>query len=196
MGSLRAYAACGLVVALALAGCTGGGDDPPVSGSTTSRGSTTSSATTSSTSSTTNSSPTTATVDIPAAARAHTPKGAEAFVKFFLEQAALAWTRPDATLIMPLSDPGCLSCKDLQKTASELVTKGQRYRSSPISIQSVVAVGGFKDQTHVHVQMTQKKVDVIDSQGAVVLTDPYQKLTRTVGLVWKGDSWRLYGIAA
>ena len=137
----------------------------------------------------------TAAVDIPAAARAHTPEGAEAFVRFFLEQAALAWTKPDASLIPPLSDPGCLSCKDLQKTATELVAKRQRYRSSPISIQSVVSVGGFKEQTHIHVQMTQKKVDVIDAKGAVVLTDPYQKLTRTVALTWKGDQWILYDVA-
>lgn len=134
-------------------------------------------------------------MDLPAAARAHTPEGAEAFARFFLEQTALAWSKPDASLIPPLSDPGCLSCKDLQKTAAELVAKGRRYRSSPVSIQSVDAVGGFEDQTHVHVQMIQKKVDVIDSNGAVVLTDPYQKLTRTVALLWRGDQWILYDIA-
>ena len=191
MGSLRAYAACGLGVALALAGCTGEGDDPPVSGSTTSRGSTTSSATSGSTSSTTSSSPTTATVDIPAAARAHTPKGAEAFVKFFMDEVSTAWTKPEAGRIAPLGEASCLSCKSFEDTAKGLVARSQRYASRPSTTLSADAIDGGPRQV-VHLLLQQHEVNVVDSAGKTVLTDKSKRFAVNAELTWREGRWWLF----
>jgi hypothetical protein len=134
-------------------------------------------------------------VAVPAAARAHTEAGAEAFVKFYMEQANVAWTKPDPTVLPPLSDSGCLSCKDIQSTAVSLKDKGQRYVSNPVTVTKVGAFGGApKGQQYVRLFMTQHKVDVVDTKGGVVLTDPEKKLVRTAGVVWEGASWQMYDI--
>ena len=193
--ALSLLVACGLG---ALAGCTGGAADPPATGNgTAATGATTrppasSSPPTTTTSTTT----TTATVQIPEAARAHTEAGAEAFVKFYMETANRAWVEPNATLLPPWSDSGCLSCKEIQKTAVALVRDGQHYESSPVTVTRVAAFDGApKGQQYVRLFMTQHRVNVVDTAGKVVLTDPKQSLARTAGVIWKETSWRMYGIA-
>ena len=47
-----------------------------------------------------------ASVEVPAAAREKTEKGAEAFVRFFFEQVNQAWTDPD-----PMLDHGQQRCR-------------------------------------------------------------------------------------
>ena len=200
MSSKHRYAAAlSLLVVCGLAGCAGGGDDPP-SSSTGSDGSSGSTGTVGASGTTTSApSPSTTTavtkVQIPEAARAHTEAGAEAFVEFYMDQANKAWVQPDATLLPALSDPGCLSCKEIQKTAASLVRNGQRYVSQPVTVTRVTAFGGApKGQQYVRLFMTQHKVDVVDATGKVVLTDPKRSLARTVGVIWEGTSWRLYDI--
>jgi hypothetical protein len=43
--------------------------------------------------------------------------------------------------------------------------------------------------------MIQHEVDVVDSSGRVVLTDPRAELVRSAAVLWKGDAWEMYGIA-
>lgn len=212
MSSRHGYAAAlSLLVVCGVGGCTGGADDPAASSATGSTGATASTASTASTGSvgsgggatttapspsTLTAGPATTSVQIPAAARAHTEAGAEAFVKFFMDQANRAWMEPNAALLPPLSDPGCLSCKEIQRTAASLVRDGQRYVSAPVTVTRVAAFGGApKGQQYVRLFMTQHKVDVVDATGKVVLTDPKRSLARTAGVLWKGESWRMYGIA-
>jgi hypothetical protein len=175
---------------LAVGACSGGGD-PPASSSTTSS----SSSSSSTTSTTTSGAPTTttATVDLPPEARKHTPAGAEAFVRFFVEQSNEAWTKPDDTLLPPLSDNGCLSCEALQKTSAKLVANKQRYRSDPMTIEEIGAIGGAPSgQQYVRVIGIQNRVEVIDSAGKVVLTDPKKGVALTASAVWKEDRWFMY----
>ena len=159
------FAAGGVLAAVAT-GCAGGGDDPPPTSSTSSTASATASGTSSSppsstppatSSGTSDAAATTTTaVQIPEAARAHTEAGAEAFVRFFMEQANAAWVQPNASLLPPLSDAGCLSCKDIQATALSLVNNGEHYLSDPVTVTAVTAFGGApKGQQYVRLFMTQ-----------------------------------------
>jgi hypothetical protein len=133
-------------------------------------------------------------VKIPAAAQKHTPEGAEAFVRFFIEQSNDAWTKPDATLLPPLSDPGCIACKGLQDTAEELVAKKQHYVSAPVSNIRTTAIGGAKPgQQMVRMFAKQNKVKVIDAAGKLVRTDPAMDLARSVLLTWGSGGWRVFG---
>jgi hypothetical protein len=191
----RPYAACLVAASLTvggvvLSGCSGDGDPPATSTSTSS---TSSSSSTTTTPSTTTTSATTSPVKLPPEATKHTEKGAEAFVEFFVEQSNDAWTKPDATLLPPLSDPGCLSCQALQKTATNLVAKKQKYRSAPMTITKIGAVGGAPSgQQYVRVLGTQNRVEVVDSEGTVVLMDPKQSVALTASAVWREGRWLIY----
>ena len=183
------YAACGLIATLGLAGCTGGGDDPPPSSTTASGGPTTSSPSSGST--TTASSPPTATVAIPPAARAHTEAGAEAFVKFFMDEVSSSWTKPEAGLISPLGEPNCLACKSFEDTAKDLVSKSQRYESRPSTTVSADAADGGPRQI-VHLVLQQHEVNVVDSKGNTVLTDKKKRFAVNAELIWREERWWLY----
>ena len=181
------------MVLLATGACTGDGDDPGKSPSS-------SSSSTSSTSTgapTTGSPTTTATVspaDLPPEARKHTPEGAAAFVKYWVEQSNEAWTRPDATLLPPLSDPDCIACKSLQETAEELVAKHQRYESDPVSnIRTEPVPGAPTGKQFVRLHAQQNRVNVVDERGRVVSTDPSKNVVKTVMVQWGDQAWVLFG---
>jgi hypothetical protein len=177
-------------VVLAVGACSGG-DDPPPSSSTTSGSSSSSSTPTTTTSSP--STTATATVKVPAVAQKHTPEGAEAFVRFFVEQSNDAWTRPDDTLLPPISDPGCVACRGLQSTAEELVAKKQHYVSAPVTDIRTTAVDGAKPgQQMVRLLAKQNMVQVLDASGTVVRTDPAMDLARTVLVTWGDGQWRVF----
>lgn len=185
------FAVCGVV---GVSGCTGGGGSPPTPSSTavsrTAVSRTTSSGTTP---------PATVTgpaVQIPAAARAHTAAGAEAFVRFFLDQVNTAWTKPETGLVAPLGDSGCLSCKAFEEEAAELVAKHHRYAQPPGLYTKVEAVGEPTKQGRRYVKVTaiQQRVNIVDRSGKVVSTDPRKPLALTALTMWQGDRWLLYDI--
>jgi len=80
-------------------------------------------------------------VDLPVAAREHSPAGAEAFVRFFFARTNRAWTRPEVGLLPPLCLASSKGCAALEATAIELSAKGQRYNGDPVTLGSVLAMG-------------------------------------------------------
>ena len=196
MSTRRWYAAgLGAVVLLALGACSADGDDPGKSPSS-------SSSSTSSTSTgapTTGSPTTTATVspaDLPPEARKHTPEGAAAFVKFFVEQTNIASRTADTSIIPPLTDEGCKSCAALQEQVQSLRSQQRHYKSDPATnIKTDAVPGGAKGQQLVRLRMAQTGAAIVDKSGAVVDTDPREDVARTVSVVWRGNSWVVYGIA-
>ena len=203
MSTRRRYAATLLGASLALGGvalgaCSGGDDPPSTSTTTGSSTSSTSSTTTPPTAtSSTATSATTSPVKLPPEATKHTEKGAEAFVKFFVEQTNQASMNADPSIIPALSDDGCLSCQELQKVVVQLKQDKQHYAGRPTTIKSATAVSGAPfGQQFVRLVMVQNKVDVVDAAGKVVSTDPRAELARTASVTWKGDSWVMFGIAS
>lgn len=199
MSSTHGYAAAlGLLVVCGLGGCTGGGDDPPAGSSTgatrvTGATGATGGVGSAGSATTTTAGPASTTVQIPAAARAHTAAGAEAFVKFFVEQSNLAWTRPQEGLLAPLSDPGCVACKRLEETASDLVASGERYASDPVTdIVAEAVPGAVGNRQLVRMTAKQRRVSITDDTGAIVRTDPSVAIARTVLLEWGKLQWRVF----
>lgn len=130
---------------------------------------------------------------LPPEATKHTEKGAEAFVKFYLEQVNTAWTTPKADVLPPLSDSGCISCEAFEKEAKNLVAKGHRYASNPATYKSFRAFGGAPTgRQYVRVLGTQHQVDVVDAKGQVVSTDPKKPIAVNAMTVWEGGRWLLY----
>jgi len=177
-----------------LTGC--GGDTRPDASrsSTASSLPTTTAAPTTSAPTTSTTSPTTD-PNIPAAARLHTPAGAEAFVRYFYSQLNVAWTKPSSGLISALSSPSCKSCAGLEATATDLVKKGQHYNGSPVTIVSVNHLGeGIPGHPEILVRFTQENRNVIDRTGNVVLTDQRKQGKFVATLGWSSRGWAIASV--
>jgi hypothetical protein len=137
-------------------------------------------------------------VDIPAAARVKSDKGAEAFVRYFFDQVNTAWTRPEVGLVTAHADPGCQFCLKTEADASDLVQAGERYKSQPISLKSATALPGAapEGQSFVRTNATQNKVDVLNASNEVVRSDSKKELQLMTGLIWKEGRWFVYEVEA
>jgi len=174
-------AASVLLIAGLLTGCSGEAEPDPTSSTTSTSPPTTSAPTTSSPITDPN---------IPVAARAHTPAGAEAFVRHFYEQLNTAWTTPSKGLISTLSTSACKSCAALESTAADLVLHGQHYDGPPVTIVSVDSIGeATSGHPEVVVRFIQEHRSVIDSSGKVVLSDQRKEGKFVATLGWSTRGW-------
>lgn len=178
---------------LTLAGCNGGGDDPTTSTTTTVTSGTTTTTTAAPTTATTTPTPTA--TAIPDAAKQKSKAGAEAFAAFFFASLNQAWTQPNAELLPPLCEATSKSCAAFQETARDLVSKKQRYRSQPFTAESFEGLGSGDSYT-VDVPGVQNRVDVVNLDGSVALTDQRKELLLVLTLVWKGDAWSIEKVQA
>ena len=72
--------------------------------------------------------------NIPAAARAHTPAGAEAFTRYFFAQLNSSWSTADPWLLPPLSEPGCKTCGAFTASAAQYHARKQHYKGEFFSV--------------------------------------------------------------
>ena len=169
-----------LAASLLLAAC--GGDAKP--GASPSSTSTSSPATTAPP---TTASPTTD-PNIPVAARAHTPAGAEAFVRYFYSQLNVAWSKPQAGLISVLSAPTCKTCVNFEAEALKSVATKERVVGQSIVLDSV----DTSDATN-PAKMTvlaigyQPKTIVIDASGKTVEALPREHV-RTLASIFHASA--------
>ncbi|MGO4341450.1 DUF6318 family protein [Pedococcus sp. 2YAF34] len=194
------YGAAGLaLLVLTVSACSDGGGEPgktsssPPSPSTSSAGSGT---TTPSSSPPSSATATVDPADLPADARKHTPEGAAAFVKHYVNETNRAGRAADPEILRPFADPGCKSCAAIQATIETLQNQDRHYTSDPVEGVKVKPFsGGPKGQQFVRLQMLQRGADIVDKSGKVVDSDKRMNVARTVSVVWRGDSWIVYGIA-
>ncbi len=180
IASATSFVVAALVLgSLVLAGC-GGDATPDASSSLTSTASPTTTAPPTA-------SPTTD-PNIPAAARAHTPAGAEAFVRYFYSQLNIAWGKPQAGLISGLSAMTCKTCAALEGSAVELASKRQHYAGEVFAVETVGATG----ESEVLVTGEQPEGAVIDINGSVVRSKAKaEKAKFIVTLAWSPGGWRV-----
>lgn len=177
-----------LAASILLSACGGGAKPDPSASSSL--------PTTSASAPTVSVSPTTAgpTSDpnIPAAARAHTPAGAEAFVRYFFDQVNLAWATPNPTALDGLYAPTCTTCTAIRGSAADYKAKGLRYRDTPltrISPASVTSATGAT--TRVNATAMQEASAVVDRDGKVVEAVPRTPSTFDLTLTWVGGGWQV-----
>ena len=170
-----------LAASLLLAAC--GGDAKPGA----------SSSSTSTSSPTTTAPPTvspTTDPNIPLAARAHTPAGAEAFVRYFFERLNIAWTGPSAGILSPLCQPSAIACAANEKTATRLVSEGHRYDGNPVTVKVIAALGSTsKNRIDVLANVVQERRSEIDGAGKKYITDKRKKLRVDFELLYTGHAW-------
>ena len=180
-----------LAASMLLAGC-GGDTKPDASPSRTTAPSpttSTSSPTTTSASPTSTAGPTTD-PNIPAAARANTAAGAEAFVRYYFERLNLAWTGPQAGILSPLCQISSKSCAALERTATRLTTEGHRYDGNPVTIEFIGALDApSPNKLDVLANVVQERRNEVDAAGKTYVTDERKKLRFVFELLYVGQAW-------
>jgi hypothetical protein len=127
---------------------------------------------------------------IPAAARAHTPQGAEAFARFYLEQVNQAWMAPDPELIRPYALESCKTCANYIATAAWLVTDRLHYDGVPATLgaSALLATSGA-DVVTIQVAQAQKPARILRQDGTVDQQLSADASLLDVRLDWRGESW-------
>jgi hypothetical protein len=192
-GSVKKTSAALLAASILLAGCSGDTKPDPSSSSTTGS----SPATT--TPAPTTASPTTASPtpdpNIPAAARAHTPAGAEAFVRYFIERLNIAWTAPRAGILSPLCQASSKACAAYEKTAARLTTQRHHYDGPPVTIGFVGALDSASlNHLDVVANVVQERRSEIDAAGKTYVTDKRQNLRLDYELLYTGQAWSVASV--
>ena len=126
--------------------------------------------------------------NIPTAARAHTPAGAEAFTEYFFSQLNIAWSKPSVGLISSLSATTCKTCAAFEGSALGLATKQQHYQGDVFAVTTAASVG----QSEILVVGQQPPGAVIDSNGAVVRRKTRAQESKFIVTVqWSSGGWRI-----
>jgi hypothetical protein len=180
-----------LAASMVLAACGGGAKPDPSSSRTTG-----SPPTTTATAPTTSASPTaTADPNIPAAARAHTPAGAEAFVRYFIERLNVAWTVPRAGILSPLCQSSAIACTAFEKTATRLAGAGHHYDGNPLTIGFIGDLGGpAANKIDVLANVVQEPRREVDAAGKTYVTDTRKNLRFDFELLFTGQAWSVSSI--
>jgi len=175
-----------LAASMVLAAC-GGGAKPDSSASRT----TGSPPTTTAAAPTTPASPTaTADPNIPAAARAHTPAGAEAFVRYFYSQLNIAWTTPRAGILSPLCQASAVACTANEQTATRLAKEGHHYNGNPITVVFIGALdSAAKNQLGILANVIQERRSEVDAAGKTYITDQRKNLRLHFELLYTSQAW-------
>jgi hypothetical protein len=109
---------------------------------------------------------------IPKAARANTQEGAEAFTKFFYEQVAASWMKPDPELLDGLYSKSCKTCLAYRDTAAYLHEQEQRYESSPLTLKSVSAMSFQPKKVEIAAHVIAEAASIVDRSGKTVESVP------------------------
>src|SRR6476620_9928084 len=163
--------------AVLLSGCSDGGGAQPGP----SRGGPTSSATRSpsaaSTSPTTTASPSgTASVAVPAAARAHTDEGAKAFAEFYTATMDRATVSADSAALRALTDPTCAACSGIVEVVDGYRSRGEHQERTSLTLGASEVVSSSPQRVKVDVLAEDKPHRVVRRDGSVVSTSPGAKI--------------------
>jgi hypothetical protein len=129
---------------------------------------------------------------IPTAARAHTPQGAEAFARFYLEQVNEAWMAPDPELIRPYALESCKTCANMVETAEWLLQQHYRYDGAPSDIgPSIPLPKSSQDRVFIDVSTNQLERKIVDEDGGVAEEVSFARSASQVEVRWLAESWQV-----
>lgn len=191
----RALPLVATLTALALTPSCGGSSTPPSASSTGPVTVLVPTATTAST--TTTAAITPAPFDVianmPAAAKEHTDRGAEAFARYFFEAASRTMETPSPGEIPRLCVPDLSTCTKRDARAKELLAKGHRVSGPEIRVKTVLVIPDTplpETYRYVTVALQQLASRRLDSQGRDLgeWTNDSALVVETKQ-IWKDSGW-------
>lgn len=129
---------------------------------------------------------------MPAEAKQHTVKGAEAFARYFFETASTLNTRPIPGALSKLCTPDYTLCSSREKNTSWLASNNYHTSGREHDVIDAAAIADTPELTAIQVTMALQQLStrLLDSAGK----DVDQWTTRELiglrlTLVWRGDRW-------
>jgi len=185
-------------VALLLAGCSGSANGGAATSATSSTSSPSASSpstpsaapsTTSSSSSSSNTKPA-GDPNVPAAARAHTKTGAEAFVRTYLERINEVGQQPVAGRISALGTAGCKSCDNYEQAILKMLRAKQHY-SGPIFkiLRLESSTREQRPDATIDADVAQLPIKVFAADGSVARRVARASASLKFNLVWHSNRW-------
>ena len=130
--------------------------------------------------------------NIPNAARAHTPAGAEAFARYYVEQINAVGKKPASGIIASLSSPRCKSCRNYEASMADMAAKSQHYSSSIFQVDgSDLGAATGRDSVGVYVSVHQKPVKVINPDGTVARQVNAAQAQLLYDIAWTDGRWQV-----
>ncbi len=126
---------------------------------------------------------------MPTAAKAHTPAGAEAFIRYFFDRLNLAWTSPNAEALKGLCVASSKSCAGYRDTAERLATDKQHYDSVPVELVSLVRVAPADGAEIYDTEAAQTASHIVDGHGVVIESFSRKLLHLAVYVRWGAQGW-------
>lgn len=127
---------------------------------------------------------------LPDAAKAHTPAGAEAFVRYWYDTLQYSWDVMDSAPIQTLGD--CLSCNNIADTIDTVAADGNRLEGGEIRIRAVDGQTS-SDQTTATVDSLVSSAEqrIVAPDGtSKVLGEAKPQLEFFFDLAWtRGPAW-------
>lgn len=127
---------------------------------------------------------------LPAAARAHTEEGAQAFASYYTVQMDEALHHADSSILRALSTNSCTGCRVGIDLANQLKAKGQHNSTTSFRIAGTRLSELTTDtQSVVDVLVDDKGAVTVDQAGTQVHKSAPAKFTLRQTLKWHGAGW-------
>ncbi len=131
----------------------------------------------------------------PAQASAHTPDGAAAFVRFYIDLINTAYATGASQPLRAYATDECDSCTSIAGAVDDIYADGGRAIGGQLTINTLTPTGVAEGvQTSVVVDASTDAYQRIDSSGAVVEDLPSVRRLLIVDLGWTNSAWRASGI--
>lgn len=123
--------------------------------------------------------------ELPAAAKANTEAGAEAFVRYWFEAVTYAMQTGDTGPLEAASTPGCVACNDLQRRIKKIYGEGNRLDGTGWSTTRLQYDPRIKAPDYrFAVEGVQGRQRVITTDGQVKSTVRRDPFVLFVGATW------------
>lgn len=133
---------------------------------------------------------------IPAAAKATTNAGAEAFVKYWFTTYNHALLNLNADELTPISDQACVFCNRAKQTIEDLTANGRTVSGGETTISNVKLIRGGPDGMRLDCAYDQTASSILDGTGAKITSAPAKKSGKLlVAIKWTGSQWTALDIA-
>ncbi|MGL4177418.1 MAG: DUF6318 family protein [Dermatophilaceae bacterium] len=137
-------------------------------------------------------SPTRSVAVVPDAAREHTQAGAVAFLEYFVDESAEAFSSADSATVREISGPKCAGCKTIIRLADELEAKGQNRDRDAVTLAGyslALELKSTKDRYVFDALIDERAGYATDRDGNRMQTYKAYKATLRTTVTWDGSQW-------
>lgn len=133
---------------------------------------------------------------MPAAAKATTNTGAQAFVKHWFTTYNHALVNINSDELAPISDKACTFCNRAKDTIEDLKANSRSVSGGETTISNVKRIRGDTNGMRLDCTYDQKASSIMDGTGAKITSAKAKKSGKMlVAIKWTGSQWTMLDVA-